>query len=66
MMRVLAFVLIGALFSRPLLVRRLWPFNAVEHRLLLLALTGMATDLLVKATCAAGYGRFLRTFLHLH
>jgi hypothetical protein len=65
-MRVLAFVLLGAIFSRPLLMRRRWPFGVVESRLLILAMTGIATDVLVKAAAAPGYGLFLRSFLHLH
>lgn len=58
--RVMAFVLLGCLFARPLLARRLWPFERLEYRLLLLGLSGIATDLLIKTFCAPGYGRFLR------
>jgi hypothetical protein len=58
--RVLAFVLLGSLFARPLLVRRPWPFTAQEYRLLLLAASGLAADILIKAALAPGYGRFLR------
>jgi len=58
--RVAAFVLLGALFARPLLARRLWPFERAEIRLLLLALAGLLTDVVIKATCAPGYGLFLR------
>jgi hypothetical protein len=58
--RVAAFVLLGALFARPLLARRVWPFERTEIRLLLLALAGILTDLLIKALCAPGYGLFLR------
>ena len=58
--RVAAFVLLGALFARPLLARRVWPFGRPEVRLLLLALAGILTDLLIKALCAPGYGLFLR------
>jgi hypothetical protein len=36
--RIMAFVLLGVLFARPLLVRRFWPFGWIERRLLLLAL----------------------------
>jgi len=59
-LRVFAFVLLGALFARPLLVRRPWPFTAQEYRLMLLAASGLAADILIKASLAPGYGRFLR------
>ena len=58
--RVCAFVLLGALFSRPLLSRRLWPFERWEVRLMALALAGILVDLLVKAFFAPSYGLFLR------
>lgn len=58
--RVAAFVLLGALFSRPLLTRRIWPFERGEVRLMALALAGVLTDLLIKAWLAPGYGLFLR------
>jgi hypothetical protein len=41
-------------------VRRLWPFTAVERRLALLALSGIAVDLLMKTLLAPSYGLFLR------
>jgi hypothetical protein len=58
--RVCAFVLLGALFSRPLLVRRLWPFERWEVRLMALALAGVLVDILVKGFFAPSYGIFLR------
>jgi len=58
--RVAAFVLLGALFARPLPARRVWPFERAEVRLMLLALAGLLTDVVIKATCAPGYGLFLR------
>jgi hypothetical protein len=58
--RVFAFVLLGTLFSRPLLVRRVWPFERIEHRLMALAASGILLDLLLKAFFAPGYGLFLR------
>jgi hypothetical protein len=58
--RVLAFVLLGTVFSRPLLVRRIWPFEHLEYRLMALAATGILTDILVKAFFAPAYGLFLR------
>jgi hypothetical protein len=61
--RVSAFVLLGALFSRPLLARRAWPFERWEVRLMALALAGILTDILIKALCAPGYGIFLRQMM---
>lgn len=58
--RVCAFVLLGALFSRPLLARRVWPFERWEVRLMALAMAGILLDILVKAFFAPGYGIFLR------
>ncbi len=58
--RVCAFVLLGALFSRPLLVRRFWPFERWEVGLMGLAAAGLLTDILIKAFFAPGYGIFLR------
>lgn len=59
-LRVCAFVLLGALFSRPLLVRRAWPFGRNEYRLMALALSGILADILIKAFFAPAYGLFLR------
>jgi hypothetical protein len=59
-LRVMAFVLLGALFSRPLLVRRAWPFERLEYRLMALAASGILADLLIKALFAPRYGLFLR------
>jgi hypothetical protein len=59
-LRVMAFVLLGALFSRPLLVRRPWPFERLELRLMGLAAGGLLADVLLKAFAAPAYGRFLR------
>ncbi len=58
--RVCAFVLLGTLFARPLLVRRAWPFGGREHRLMALALSGILADLVIKSLAAPAYGRFLR------
>jgi hypothetical protein len=58
--RVCAFVLLGALFSRPLMERRAWPFERWEVRLMLLALAGIVVDILVKSFFAPSYGIFLR------
>jgi hypothetical protein len=58
--RVCAFVLLGALFARPLLARRAWPFERWEARLMALALAGVLVDLLVKSFFAPSYGVFLR------
>ena len=59
-LRVCAFVLLGTLFSRPLLVRRVWPFARREYRLMALAASGILADILIKALCAPAYGVFLR------
>lgn len=59
-LRVMAFVLFGALFARPLLVRRLWPFEHLEYRLMALAASGILADVLVKAFFARRYGELLR------
>jgi hypothetical protein len=59
-LRVLAFVLFGALFSRPLLVRRIWPFEGDDYRLMGIAASGIVADLILKALSAPSYGLFLR------
>jgi hypothetical protein len=59
-LRVLAFVLFGTLFARPLLVRRFWPFEREEGKLMALAASGLLADVLIKAFFAPGYGVFLR------
>jgi hypothetical protein len=59
-LRVAAFVLLGAVFSRPLLVRKPWPFARLEYQLMALAASGLLADILIKAACASAYGRFLR------
>jgi hypothetical protein len=62
--RVLAFVLFGALFARPLLVRKIWPFGKAapqnDYRLMGLAASGIVADLVIKAFGAPAYGLFLR------
>jgi len=59
--RVAAFVLLGALLARPLLVRRLWPFERKEARLFAFVAAGIAADLLLKTLAAPAYGRALRS-----
>jgi len=59
-LRVFAFVLLGALFARPLLVRRPWPFTRLEYRLMALAAAGLVADVLVKTALAHTYGLWLR------
>lgn len=61
-LRVLAFVLLGTLFARPLLVRRPWPFGRREYLLLAMAATGILGDVLIKTFLAEGYGQALRSF----
>jgi len=58
--RVCAFVLLGTLFARPLLVRRVWPFGGREHRLMALAFAGILADIVIKTLAAPAYGLFLR------
>jgi hypothetical protein len=59
--RVAAFVLVGSVLARPLLLGRLWPFVPRERRLLLVGLAGIAADLLLKVAMAPVYGPFLRS-----
>ena len=59
-LRVLAYVLFGCLFARPLLVRRVWPFEREEGKLMALAASGLVADVLIKAFLAPDYGLFLR------
>ena len=61
-LRVLAFVLLGCLFARPLLMRRPWPFGSTEKRLLALAVAGLLADVGLKALMANSYGLLLRRF----
>jgi hypothetical protein len=63
LLRVMAFVLLGSLFARPLIERRLWPFARWEVRLMALAAAAWLADLLLKATMAPAYGRFLRSLV---
>lgn len=58
--RVCAFVLLGSLFARPLLVRRAWPFGGREYRLMAFAFAGILADIVIKALAAPAYGVFLR------
>lgn len=59
-LRVFAFVLLGCLFARPLLVRRAWPFARPEYQLMALAASGLFVDILMKSLLAPSYGLFLR------
>jgi hypothetical protein len=59
-LRVFAFVLLGCLFARPLLVRRAWPFALPEYQLMALAASGLLVDILMKSLLAPSYGIFLR------
>ena len=58
--RVCAFVLFGALFTRPMLVRKTWPFERLEFRLMAVAAAGILTDIVMKILIARPYGLFLR------
>jgi hypothetical protein len=57
--RVFAYILLGALFARPLLVRRVWPFERPELQMMGLAASGLAVDILMKSLLAPSYGIFL-------
>lgn len=61
--RVLAFVLLGVVAARPMLLRRRWPFARKEMILASVAALGLSADILLKATLAPAYARFLRTWL---
>jgi len=61
--RVVAFVTLGCVLARPLLVRRWAPFGPRERRWLAAALTGIVIDLLLKTLAAPAYGRFLLDML---
>jgi hypothetical protein len=66
--RVAAFVLLGAVLARPLLVRRREPeswlrFGRREWTLLGLAAAGIVVDLAMKILLAPAYGDFLRRLL---
>ncbi len=58
--RVMAFVLFGALFSRPLLVRQGLAFRTARVPVMVLAASGILADILIKAFLAPSYGLFLR------
>jgi hypothetical protein len=58
--RVMAFVLLGALLARPLLVRQRWPFTRREGWLFVLAFAGIAADLTMKTLLAPAWGLLLR------
>lgn len=59
-LRVAAFVLVGVVVARPLLVRRAWPFERREWMLLALAASGIVGDVVLKTVIAPSYGLFLR------
>ena len=61
--RVAAFVALGCVLARPLLVRRVWPFGAREAAWIGVALAGIAADLALKSALAPAYGVFLRGWL---
>lgn len=61
--RVMSFVLLGALLARPLLVRRRWPFERREAWLFALAFAGIAADIALKTALAPRWGLLLRGLL---
>jgi hypothetical protein len=60
--RVAAFVALGVACAAPAFTGRGWRFDARERRLFALGFAGIATDVLLKATLAPAYGRFLLDF----
>ena len=66
--RVMAFVLLGALLARPLIVRERRPsqwFGRREAWLFALGAAGIVADLVIKTLLAPWWGTFLRQFLLL-
>lgn len=61
--RVVAFVTLGAVLARPLLTRRFLTLESSDRPWIAAALGGIAIDLALKTLLAPGYGRFLRGFL---
>jgi len=61
--RVMAFVLLGVLLARPLLLRRRWPFGRREAWLFALAFAGIAADIALKTVLAPRWGLLLRELL---
>jgi hypothetical protein len=61
--RVMAFVLLGVLLARPLLMRQRWPFGRREASLFALAFAGIAADLALKTLLAPRWGLLLRDLL---
>jgi len=59
-LRVAAFVLVGVVLARPLLVGRALPFGRREWVLLALAGSGIVGDVVLKTLTASSYGLFLR------
>lgn len=59
-LRLLTFLLLGVLFSRPFLVRRPWPFGPRERVLLALAASGVVVGVLIQTFLAPQYGLALR------
>ncbi|HXT49832.1 MAG TPA: hypothetical protein VN811_02250 [Thermoanaerobaculia bacterium] len=61
--RVMAFVLLGVLLARPLLMRQRWPFGRREAWLFALAFAGIAADIALKTVLAPRWGLLLRDLL---
>lgn len=62
-LRVVAFVALGSILARPLLVGWSRAFGPAERRWIAWALAGIAGDLLLKTLLAPSYGLLLRRFL---
>jgi len=61
--RVLSFVLLGVLASRPIALRQRWPYQREDIRWIALVAAGLCADMLLKAAAAPAYGRLLRSFV---
>jgi hypothetical protein len=61
--RVMAFVLLGALVARPMLVHQRWPFRRREGWLFAIAAAGVVADLVLKTLLAPWWGHLLRSLV---
>jgi len=62
-LRVVAFVALGSILARPLLVGRREAFGAADRRWIVAALLGVAADIALKTLLAPSYGLWLRGWL---
>ena len=61
--RVAAFVLLGVLAARPVLLHQRWPFGPRDLRWAVVAAFGLMVDVTMKIALAGEYGRYLRGWL---